>query len=140
MALVYQETRAEAVCSLEQDVLVLLNDKSRMKGDLHVRFREKFEVKVLLLTRLEREGQISPIRFSPRIFKILTEALQKEEPAGQNSCSCNEVLLGFSVSAAVCRKISKNFTPCGRLIWTWRFRSVSERLFTNMWIRACPAM
>ena len=52
MALVYQETRAEAVCSLEQDVLVLLNDKSRMKGDLHVRFREKFEVKVLLLTRL----------------------------------------------------------------------------------------
>lgn len=52
MALVYQETRAEAVCSLEQDILVLLNDKSRMKGDLHVRFREKFEVKVLLLTRL----------------------------------------------------------------------------------------
>ena len=52
-----------------------------MKGDLHVRFREKFEVKVLLLTRLEGEGQISPIRFSPRIFKILTEALQKEEPA-----------------------------------------------------------
>ena len=60
MALVYQETRAEAVCSLEQDVLVLLNDKSRMKGDLHVRFREKFEVKVLLLTRLKEEGQISP--------------------------------------------------------------------------------
>lgn len=55
MALVYQETRAEAVCSLEQDVLVLLNDKSRMKGDLHVRFREKFEVKVLLLTRLDAE-------------------------------------------------------------------------------------
>lgn len=52
MAFVYQKTRAEAVCSLEQDVLVLLNDKSRMKGDLHVRFREKFEVKVLLLTRL----------------------------------------------------------------------------------------
>ena len=61
MALVYQETRAEAVCSLEQDVLVLLNDKSRMKGDLHVRFREKFEVKVLLLTRLEGEGQITGI-------------------------------------------------------------------------------
>ena len=55
MALVYQEMRAEAVCSLEQDVLVLLNDKSRMKGDLHVRFREKFEVKVLLLTRLDAE-------------------------------------------------------------------------------------
>ena len=29
-----------------------LNAKSRMKGDFHVRFREKFEVKVLLLTRL----------------------------------------------------------------------------------------
>ena len=60
MALVYQETRAEAVCSLEQDVLVLLNDKSRMKGDLHVRFREKFEVKVLLLTRLRGERK-SPL-------------------------------------------------------------------------------
>lgn len=33
----------------------MLNDKSRMKGDLHVRFREKFEVKVLLLTRLDAE-------------------------------------------------------------------------------------
>ena len=62
MALVYQEMRAEAVCSLEQDVLVLLNDKRRMKGDLHVRFREKFEVKVLLLTRLEGGSKISPIR------------------------------------------------------------------------------
>ena len=60
MALVYHETRAEAVCSLEQDVLVLLNDKSRMKGDLHVRFREKFEVKVLLLTRLRGERK-SPL-------------------------------------------------------------------------------
>lgn len=30
--------------------LVLLNDKSRMKGNLHVRFREKLEVKVILLT------------------------------------------------------------------------------------------
>ena len=70
MALVYQETRAEAVCSLEQDVLVLLNDRSRMKGDLHVRFREKFEVKVLLLTRLEGEGQISPIRFLQKFHKL----------------------------------------------------------------------
>ena len=64
MALVYQETRAEAVCSLEQDVLVLLNDKSRMKGDLHVRFREKFEVKVLLLTRLHRRMDSKKIRHS----------------------------------------------------------------------------
>lgn len=44
MALVYQKMRAETVCSLEQNVFVLLNDKSRMKGELHVRFREKFEV------------------------------------------------------------------------------------------------
>ena len=38
----------------------MLNDKSRMKGDLHVRFREKFEVKVLLLTRLRGERK-SPL-------------------------------------------------------------------------------
>ena len=78
MALVYQETRAEAVCSLEQDVLVLLNDKSRMKGDLHVRFREKFEVKVLLLTRLRGErksplldsmGSICKNNLNPKITK-----------------------------------------------------------------------
>lgn len=31
-----------------------------MKGDLHVRFREKFEVKVLLLTRLRGERK-SPL-------------------------------------------------------------------------------
>ena len=69
MALVYQETRAEAVCSLEQDVLVLLNDKSRMKGDLHVRFREKFEVKVLLLTRL-RGRELSTPSYSICLYKI----------------------------------------------------------------------
>ena len=67
MALVYQETRAEAVCSLEQDVLVLLNDNSRMKGDLHVRFREKFEVKVLLLTRLRGERKSPLLDFAHRI-------------------------------------------------------------------------
>lgn len=60
MALVYQKTRAETVCSLGQNVFVLLNDKSRMKGDLHVRFREKFEVKVLLLTRLRGRELITP--------------------------------------------------------------------------------
>lgn len=52
MALHCETARAKTVCSLEQSVFVLLNDKSRMKGDFHVRFREKFEVKVLLLTRL----------------------------------------------------------------------------------------
>lgn len=36
MALVYQKTRAEAVCSLEQNVFALLNDKSHMKGDFHL--------------------------------------------------------------------------------------------------------
>lgn len=39
-------------CSLECLVFVLLNDRSRMKGDFHVRFCEKFEVGFLLLTRL----------------------------------------------------------------------------------------
>jgi len=52
MARVCEKTRAKFICSLEQNVFVLLNDKSRMKGDLHVRFREKFKVKILLLTRL----------------------------------------------------------------------------------------
>ena len=54
MARMCEKTGAKVICSLEQTVYVLLNDKSRMKGDFHVRFREKFEVKVLLLT--ERTG------------------------------------------------------------------------------------
>ena len=45
---------------MEQNVLVLLNDKSRMKGNLHVRLREKFEVKFLLLTRLRGRELITP--------------------------------------------------------------------------------
>ena len=52
MARMCEKTGAKVICSLEQTVFVLLNDKSRMKGDFQVRFREKFEVKVLLLTRL----------------------------------------------------------------------------------------
>ena len=48
--------------SLEQNVFVLLNDKSRMKGDFHVRFREKFEVKVLLLNYTQtRQGFTIPV-------------------------------------------------------------------------------
>ena len=74
MALVYQETRAEAVCSLEQDVLVLLNDKSRMKGDLHVRFREKFEVKVLLLLLTRLRGRWLIIASYP-IYPMKEEGL-----------------------------------------------------------------
>ena len=52
MARMCEKTGAKAICSLEQTVFVLLNDKSRMKGDFQVRFREKFEVKFLLFTRL----------------------------------------------------------------------------------------
>ena len=42
MALHFEKARAKTICSLEYDIFVLLNDKSRMKGDFHVRFREKF--------------------------------------------------------------------------------------------------
>ncbi len=52
MALHYKKARAKTFCSLEYFVFVLLNDRSRMKEDFHVRFCEKFEVKFLLLTRL----------------------------------------------------------------------------------------
>ena len=31
--------------ALEHTVFVLLNDKSRMKGDFHIRFREKFKMR-----------------------------------------------------------------------------------------------
>lgn len=76
MALVYQKTRAETVCSLGQNVFVLLNDKSRMKGDLHARFREKFEVKVLLLTRL-RGGLIAPYSIKKYIFLFMLKYVFK---------------------------------------------------------------
>ena len=82
MALVYQETRAEAVCSLEQDVLVLLNDKSRMKGDLHVRFCEKFEVEVLLLTRLRGRELITPFYSILPMSKHHTPAPAVPYPTG----------------------------------------------------------
>lgn len=53
MALHCKKARAKVDCSLEQSLFVLLNDKNRMKGDFHVWCCEKFEVKLLLLTRLE---------------------------------------------------------------------------------------
>lgn len=56
MALHYKKARAKTFCSLEYFVFVLLNDRSRMKEDFHVRFCEKFEVKFLLLTRLRGRG------------------------------------------------------------------------------------
>lgn len=59
MALHCKTARAKTVCSLAQSVFVLLNDKSRMKGDFHVRFCEKFEVKVLLLTQLRGRGLVT---------------------------------------------------------------------------------
>lgn len=52
VALHFERARAKTFCSLGSYIFVLLNDKSRMKGDFHVRFCEKFEVKFLLLTRL----------------------------------------------------------------------------------------
>ena len=63
-----EKTGAKAICSLEQTVHVLLNDKSRMKGDFQVRFREKFEVKVLLLTRLRGMGS------NPHIYSTVSES------------------------------------------------------------------
>lgn len=60
MALHYKKARAKTFCSLEHLVFVLLNDRSRMKGDFHVRFCEKFEVGFLLLTRLRGERK-SPL-------------------------------------------------------------------------------
>ena len=64
MARVCEKTRAKVICSLEQVVFVLLNDKGRMKGELHVRFCEKFEVKFLLLTRLRgRRLVTAPTQF-----------------------------------------------------------------------------
>ena len=60
MVLRCEKVRGKTFCSLEQAVFVLLNDKSRMKGDFHVRFCEKFEVKLLLLTRLGGRELITP--------------------------------------------------------------------------------
>ena len=60
MALHYKKARAKTFCSLECLVFVLLNDKSRMKGDFHVWFCEKFEVGFLLLTRLRGRGLVTP--------------------------------------------------------------------------------
>ncbi len=60
MALRCEKTRAKTFCSLEHSLFVLLNDKSRMIGDFHVWFCEKFEVGFLLLTRLRGWGLIPP--------------------------------------------------------------------------------
>ena len=52
MVLYCKTAKTKTVCSLEQLVFMLLNKKNCMKGDFHVQFREKFEVKVFLLIRL----------------------------------------------------------------------------------------
>ena len=70
MAGMCEKTGAKVICSLEQTVYVLLNDKSRMKGDFQVRFREKFEVKVLLLTRLRGLWR-EPLVYSTDDFKFV---------------------------------------------------------------------
>ena len=65
--------------SLEQNVFVLLNDKSRMKGDFHVRFREKFEVKVLLLNYTQtRQGFTIPFLIVFRFFDLREQ--QEDSP------------------------------------------------------------
>ena len=74
MALHCETARAKDVCALEQPVFVLLNDKSRMKGDFHVRFREKFAVKLLLFTRLRGRRLVT---VSYLIQEKLRDKLQK---------------------------------------------------------------
>ncbi len=51
MVHVCEKTRAKVVCTSEQTVFVPLNDKNDMKGNFHVHFRKKFDVKILLITR-----------------------------------------------------------------------------------------
>ncbi len=66
MALHYKKARAKTFCSLEHLVFVLLNDRSRMKGDFHVRFCEKFEVEFLFVN-----GKCFPAKngnYFPAIF------------------------------------------------------------------------
>ena len=78
MAHVCEKTRAKIVCTLEQNVFVLLNDKSRMKGDFHVRFCEKFEVKVLLLTRLRgRENLFNLPSYSIMRYHLILNKRRK---------------------------------------------------------------
>ena len=60
IALNHKKARVKTVCKFERNIFALLNDKSRMKEDLHVWFRKKFEVKFCLLTRLRGE-KISPL-------------------------------------------------------------------------------
>lgn len=81
--------------SFEQNVFVLLNDKSRMKGDLHVRFREKFEVKVLLLTRLEGEGQISPIRSVSQACRCGKRAAEGRRYSPHDAGNCGDASRGM---------------------------------------------
>lgn len=38
MALHFEKARAKTICPLEHDLFVLLNDKSPMKGDFHIRW------------------------------------------------------------------------------------------------------
>ena len=62
MALRCEKARAKTFCLLEQAVFVLLNDKSRMKGDFHVRFCEKFEVKLLDIVNITLHFFLKDVR------------------------------------------------------------------------------
>lgn len=52
MALNYLESESQSCLCIGTECICIVNDKRRMKGDLHVWFCEKFEVPVLLLTQL----------------------------------------------------------------------------------------
>lgn len=75
MGLHFEKARAKTICSLEHDLFVLLNDKSRMKGDFHVRFREKFEVRFLLLIRL-RGRELTTLSYSIFLEDILSTFIE----------------------------------------------------------------
>lgn len=65
-------------------MFVLLNDRSRMKGDFHVRFCEKLKVKVLWFTRLRGgiEGKRNGLYLSTVGFIIKIMLMEIAEAVG----------------------------------------------------------
>ena len=121
MARMCEKTGAKVICSLEQTVYVLLNDKSRMKGDFHVRFREKFEVKVLLLTRLRGSRQSLHIdlsvmkkgesRLSTRLVGMCLTEYDEVEQRQFDREEGREEGEELKLIKMICKKILKNKTP-----------------------------
>ena len=85
----------------------MLNDKSRMKGDFHVRFREKFEVKVLLLTRL-RGRRLITASYSTDGGDLwaMRVILYKENLNYTNSALGTASLIGVAAVGDVCSPAS----------------------------------